>query len=90
MGSAEFYFRDSLAQEFGYLIQISDARHNVETLTTTEVFAQQMLADGYRIKRRNISAYSQTIKRWRGDQRHFAHTRKCELQSARNWGGSQC
>ena len=78
-----------LAQLDRDLRQVFDARADVEALAAAILLAQQRLADGHAVERRDEGAHGQPIDRRRGDQAHVAHAGQGELQGARDRRGGQ-
>ena len=73
-----------LAQLGRDLRQVLDARADIEALAAAILLAQQRLADGHAVERRDEGAHGQAIDRRRGDQAHVAHAGQRELQGARD------
>ena len=64
--------------------QVLDARADIEALAAAILLAQQRLADGDGVERRDEGAHGQAIDRRRGDQAHVAHAGQRQLQGARD------
>ena len=76
--------RHQLAQLDRDRRQVLDARADIEGLAAAILLAQQRLADGDAVERRDEGAHGQAIDRRRGDQAHVAHAGQRELQRARD------
>ena len=76
-------------EEGGDLVEIGDARHDIEALAAAEMLAQQAFADDDGIEGRDVGADRQPVERRRGDEREFAHAGECQLQGARNGRGGE-
>ena len=72
--------RSSLA----HLVEIGDARHDVEDLAAAVALAHDRLADRHRVVRHDKGAHRQPIDRRRGDDAHLAHAGERQLQGARD------
>ncbi len=77
-------FRRLLGQEFNDVIEIRQARADIERLPAAIALTPQRLAHDDRIERRDVGAHGKPVDRWRGDQRQFAHARQRQLQRARD------
>ena len=73
-----------LLQEGRGIVEIGDARHDIEGLAAAIALAQQRLAQDHGIERRDIGAHREPVDRRRGDHRHLAHAGERELQRARD------
>ena len=83
-GARERQLRHRLAQEVGDLVEVGDARGDVEALAAAVALAAQRVADDHRIERRDVGAHGEAIDRRRGDQRQLAHAGQRQLQRARD------
>ena len=72
----------ALAQPLAHLVEIGDARHDIEDLTAAVALAHDRFADRHRIVRHHEGAHRQAVDRRRRDEAHLAHPRQCQLQSA--------
>ena len=70
--------------------QVFDPRHHVKCLAAPIAFAQQRLADHYRIVRRHEGTDRQPIDRRRCNDGEIANTCQRQLQGARDRGCAQC
>ena len=84
VGDDEFGLGDVLPQERRGLVEILDARADIERLSAAIALAQQRLAHDQRVEGRDERAHREPIDRRRRDDRQFAHARHRELQRARN------
>ena len=78
-----------LAQERRRLVEVLDARADIEGLAAAIALAQQRLADDERVEGRNEGPHREPIDRRRRDDRHFAHAGHRQLQRAGNWRGGK-
>ena len=81
---ADLHLRHMLVQEGRRVVEVGDARHDIEALAAAVMLAQQRLAHDHRIERRHIGAHRQPVDRRRRDQRQLAHARERQLQRARD------
>ena len=84
VGAGDLQLGHVLLQEGRGVVEIGDARHDIEGLAAAIALAQQRLAQDDGIERRHIGAHRQAIDRRRGDQRHLAHAGERQLQRARD------
>ena len=73
-----------LAQLLAHLVEIGDARHDIEDLTAAVALAHDRLADRHRIVRHHEGAHRQPVDRRRRDDAHLAHPGQRQLQGARD------
>ena len=84
MGAGDAQLRRRFRQEFRDLVEIGDARGNIEGLAAAVALAPQGFAQDHRIERRDVGADRQAVNRRRRDQRQFADARQRQLQCARD------
>ena len=89
VGDNEFTLRRVLAQVRRGLIQILDARADIEGLSAAIAFAQQRLTNDQRVEGRNEGPHREPIDWRRGDDRHFAHPGHRQLQRTGNGRGGK-
>ena len=80
----ELRLRHVLAQERRRLVEVLDARADVERLAAAIALAQQRLAHDQRVEGRDEGADREPVDRGRGDDREIAHAGHGELQRARD------
>jgi hypothetical protein len=90
VGLGDAQIRHCFAQEFGNLVEIGYARHDIIGLPAAIALAFQRISDNDRIEWRNIGSDRKTVDRRRRDQRQFANARQRQLQGARNGRRRQC
>ena len=73
-----------LAQFLAHLVEIGDARRDIEDLPAAVALPQDRLAHHHRIERRHEGAHRQPVDRRRGDDAHLAHAGERQLQGARD------
>ena len=83
MGDGDVGLGDIGAHEFRRLVQIGDARADIEHLAAAPQFALQRLAHDNAVERQNKGSHRQPVHRRRGDQTQFAHPGQRHLQRAR-------
>ena len=89
MGARDLQLRRRLGQELGHLVQVGDARHDVEGLAAAVALAPQRLADDHGIEGRDVGAHGEPVDRRRGDERQLAHAGERQLQRARDRRGGE-
>ena len=73
-----------LGEEGGSVVEVGDARHDIEGLAAAKALPQQRLTQDHGIERRHIGAHREPVDRRRRDQRHLAHAGEGKLQRAGN------
>ena len=79
-----------LAQPLPDLVEIGDARHDIENLTAAVALANDRFAQRHRVVWHHKGTHRQPVDRRRCDDAHLAHPRQCQLQCARDRGCGQC
>ena len=79
-----FDLRHDLAQPLAHLVEIGDARHDVEDLPAAVALAHDRLAQRHRVVGHHEGAHRQPVDRRRRDDAHLAHAGQRQLQGARD------
>jgi hypothetical protein len=84
MRHADADFRHDLAQFLAHLVEIGDARRDIEDLPAAVALPQDRLAQHDRVERHHKGAHREPVDRRRRDDAHLAHAGERQLQGARD------
>ena len=84
VGADDFHFGHQFLQHVFNILQVFDARADVEGLAAAIMFAQDGFADDHGIERQHEGADGQAVNRRRCNDAHIAHACQRHLQGARD------